>query len=170
MRHRALTAALRGEVPVFVLADEQEQIESAVLWATGRGLRPVVAGGHDAAACSQLLLERRVPVNVDGTHRLPAREDSQYDDPFTLPAHLAMAGVQFCITTGAAFGLEPQQALAAITKDAAEILGLGDPFELTTKGTMAFVRGREVDLRYKQTELAKKYREKYRQADQGEKK
>ncbi|MFO1078192.1 MAG: amidohydrolase family protein [Planctomycetota bacterium] len=198
VRHQALVPALRGEVPVFVLADDVEQIESAVLWATGCGLRPVVVGGRDAEQCSQLLRERQVPVVVDGTFRLPARDDSAYDEAFTLPARLAAAGIKFCIATGsdfsqdrnlpyhaayaATFGLAPPQALAAITKDAAEILGVGerlgtiakgkdatlfvcdgDPFELTTKIAMAFVRGREVDLRSKQTELAKKYREKYRQ-------
>jgi imidazolonepropionase-like amidohydrolase len=190
--------ALRGEVPVFVLADEQEQIESAVLWATRRALRPVIVGGRAAADCATLLRERRVPVILDGVHVLPRREDSAYDEAFTLPARLAKLGLKFCIATGsdfsndrnlpyhaataAAFGLDPQQALAAITQDAAEILGVGDrlgslapgkdatifvadghPFELTTRIEAAFVRGRQIDLRNKQTELAKKYRERYRQ-------
>ena len=43
--------------------------------------------------------------------------------------------------------------------------------ELTTKTLRAFVGGRDVDLRNKQTELAKKYRERYRQLEaQGERK
>jgi imidazolonepropionase-like amidohydrolase len=201
LRHQALAPATRGEVPVFVLADDLEQIESAVLWATGRGLRPVIVGGNDAAACADLLRERKVPVIVNGVHRLPTRDDMPYDATFTLPARLAEAGVQFCIATGsdfsndrnlpyhaataAAFGLDPQKALAAITKDAAEILGVGDrlgtlaagkdatlfvtdgdPFELTTKIEFAFVQGRQIDLRNKQTELANKYRERYRQLKQ----
>lgn len=198
VRHEALVPALRGEVPVFVLADDIEQIESAVLWATGRNLRPVIVGGRDAAACASLLKEWRVAVILDGTHRLPARDDSAYDEAFTLPARLHDAGVKFCIgggtdfandrnlpyhaATAAAFGLGRQRALQAITLDAAEILGIGKqlgslsvgkdatlfvadghPFELKTKIEMAFVRGRQVDLRNKQTELAAKYRERYRQ-------
>lgn len=198
VRHLALVAALRGEVPVFLLAQDLEQIESAVLWATGRGLRPVVVGGRDAALCANLLSERKVPVVIDGVHRLPARDDADYDEPFTLPARLAELGVSFCIATGsdfsndrqlpyhaataAAFGLDRQRALAAITSDAARILGVDDhlgsltvgkdatlfvadghPFELTTKIEHAFVRGAAIDLRNKQTELAKKYRERYRQ-------
>jgi len=174
---------------------------SAVLWATGRGLRPVIVGGRDAAACASLLRERKVPVIVDGVHRLPARDDQAYDETFTLPARLEAGGVRFCIATGAdfsqdrnlpyhaataaAFGLDPQRALAAITRDAAEILGVGDrlgslaagldatlfvtdgdPFELTTRVERAFVQGRQIDLRNKQTELANKYRERYRQQKQ----
>ncbi len=198
VRLAALVPALRGEVPVFLLTNEQEQIESAVRWATGRGLRTVIVGGRDAAHCAQLLQERRVPVVLDGVHRLPSRDDADYDEPFTLPARLAELGVDFCLATGsdfstdrnlpyhaataAAFGLDRQRALAAITADAARILGVGDrlgtltagkeatlfvadghPFELTTKIELAFVRGAEVDLRNRQTELARKYRERYRQ-------
>ncbi|MBL8730374.1 MAG: amidohydrolase family protein [Planctomycetes bacterium] len=198
VRHEALVDALRGEVPVFLLADEQEQIESAVRWATSRQLRAVVVGGRDAEACATLLRERNVPVIVNGVHRLPRRDDSAYDEAFTLPARLAAQGVRFCIGTGsdfsndrnlpyhaataAAFGLDRQRALRAITQDAAEILGVGDrlgslapgkeatlfvadghPFDLTTHIELAFVQGRQVDLRNKQTELAEKYRERYRQ-------
>lgn len=198
IRHVALAPALRGEVPVFVLAQDAEQIESAVLWATGRNLRPVIVGGREAAACATLLRERRVPVVLDGVHRLPARDDLPFDEPFTLPKRLAELGVRFCIATGSdfsndrqlpyhaataqAFGLDAQQALAAVTLDAAEILGVGKrlgslepgkdatlfiadghPFELTTHIERAFIGGREIDLRNKQTELARKYRERYRQ-------
>ncbi len=198
LRHAALAPTLRGEVPVFVLAEELEQIESAVLWATGRNLRPVIVGGRDAGLCASLLRDRRVPVIVDGVHRLPRRDDSAYDETFTLPKRLADQGVLFCIATGsdfsndrnlpyhaaaaAGFGLDRQQALAAVTLDAAKILGVDDrlgslavgkdatlfvadghPFDLPTHIELAFVKGRQVDLRNKQTELARKYRERYRQ-------
>ena len=200
VRHAALAPALRGEVPVFVLADDQEQIESAIHWATKQKLRCVIVGGRAAAECATLLLDRQVPVILDGVHLLPRRDDSDFDEPFTLPARLSNLGVKFCIATGAdfsfdrnlpyhaatasAFGLDAQRALAAITQDAADILGVGKrlgsltpgkdatlfvadghPFDLPTKIEMAFVGGRQIDLRNKQTELAKKYRERYRQLE-----
>lgn len=84
--------------------------------------------------------------------------------------------------TAIGHGLDPAVALRAITLSAAEILGVekrlgslevgkdatlivtdGDPLELPTKTLRAFVAGRDVDLSNKQTELAKKYRERYRQ-------
>lgn len=198
VRHQALVPALRREASVFVLADDLEQIESAVAWAHGRSLRAVIVGGRDAAACASLLREHDVPVVIGGVHRLPRRDDSAYDEAFTLPKTLADLGVRFCIGSGgdfsnernlpyhaataAAFGLAPERALAAITHDAATICGAGDrlgslevgkdatlfvadghPFELTTRIELAFVQGRQIDLRSKQTELAKKYRERYRQ-------
>jgi imidazolonepropionase-like amidohydrolase len=79
-------------------------------------------------------------------------------------------------------GLPRAAAHRAITLSAAEILGVGDqlgslesgkratlmvttgdPLEMTTKIRRAFIDGREVDLSNKQTRLAEKYREKYRQ-------
>jgi imidazolonepropionase-like amidohydrolase len=198
IRHRALVPALRREAPVFVLADDLEQIESAVLWAQRRSLRAVIVGGRGAASCAALLREHDVPVIVSGVHRLPRRDDSPYDEAFTLPARLAELGVRFCISSGsdfsqernqpyhaataAAFGLTTERALASITLDAATICGAGErlgsltvgkdatffvadghPFELTTTIERAWVQGRAVDLRNKHTELAKKYRERYRQ-------
>ena len=198
IRHQALAPAVRREAPVFVLADDLEQIESAVLWARDRELRIVIVGGRDAASCAALLRERKVPVVVTGVHRLPRRDDSAYDEPFTLPARLSQLGVTFCIASGgdasnernlpyhaataAAFGLDREKAFAAVTHDAAVVFGIDDrlgslavgkdatlfvadghPFDLATKIELAFVRGRQVDLRSKHTELAKKYRERYRQ-------
>ena len=198
IRHAALLPALRGKVPVFVVANAAEQIEAAVLWGVRRKVRVVIVGGHEARSCAALLKQHSVPVVLDGVHRLPRRDDADYDEAFTLPRDLHEAGVKFCIATGsdysndrnlpyhaataAAYGLPEQAALAAITMHAAEILGVGEqlgslqkgldatlfiadghPFELTTTIEMAFIQGRQIDLRTKQTELAKKYRERYRQ-------
>ena len=198
IRHAALVPALRGEVPVFVLANAVEQIESAIQWGIKRKLRIIIVGGHEARGCAAMLKQHEVPVIIDGVHRLPRRDDVGYDEAFTLPRDLKAAGVKFCIATGsnysndrnlpyhaataAAYGLSQQDAFAAITMHTAEILGVGEqvgslkkgmdatlfiatghPFELTTKIEMAFIQGRRIDLRTKQTELAKKYRERYRQ-------
>jgi imidazolonepropionase-like amidohydrolase len=198
VRHQALAGALRGETRVFLLANDQEQIESAVRWAVGRGLRAVVVGGRDAAACADLLVRHEVPVVVSGVHRLPTRDDGAYDEAYTLPKRLQDAGVRFCIACGgepsnernlpyhaataAAFGLGRERALAAVTKDAAGIAGVGEqlgtlsvgkhatlfvadghPFDLGTRIEQAYVRGRAIDLRSKHDELAGKYRARYRQ-------
>ena len=85
-----------------------------------------------------------------------------------------------------AHGLPWEAGLRSITLSAAEILGVADrvgsldkgkdatlivtdgpAMEVTTNLTMAFIGGREIELRNKQTELADKYREKYRNAKPG---
>ncbi len=84
--------------------------------------------------------------------------------------------------TAVAFGLENAAALRGVTLGAAQLLGVsdtlgsiepgkaatifladGDPLEITTRIEAAWIDGRAIDLSNKQTALAAKYREKYRQ-------
>ncbi len=189
------------QLPVFINAQDVDQITSAVTWVTERKLKMVLVGGRDAAMCADLLKRHNIPVIVTGTHTTPRRADSPYDDAFTLPARLHAAGVKFCIAsadrtahernlpynaaTAVAYGLPKDEALRSVTLSAAEILGVyagvggvgsleatkagtliitdGDPLETTTRVERAFIDGREIDLSNKQTKLADKYREKYKQ-------
>lgn len=198
LRWEGMRAVLAGDAPVFVRANDVEQIESAVSWARSEGLRLVVVGGTEAHLCADLLVRADVPVIVSGTHRLPRRRDVPFDEPFALPVLLEEAGVRWCLATGGsfynernlpyhaatavAFGLSREAALRAITLSPAEILGVGDrlgsldvgksatlivtngdPLEIPTGVQRAYIDGRALDLRNKQTDLAEKYREKYRQ-------
>lgn len=190
-----------AQLPLFVYASEADQITSVLTWAEDRDLRVVIVGGRDAPACADLLKKRDVPVIVTSVYEFPRREDSPYDEGYTLPARLHAAGVRFCIASGeetanernlpyaagmaVAHGLAHDQALRAITLDAATILGVGDklgslaagksatlivtdgdPLEITTRVEAAYIDGREIDLSSKQSDLAEKYREKYRQKKQ----
>jgi imidazolonepropionase-like amidohydrolase len=84
--------------------------------------------------------------------------------------------------TAAAHGLGQEDAVKAITQWAAEILGVGDKLgslqqgrpatlliadgnilEVTTRVERGWIDGKAIDLSTKQTELLKKYEEKYRQ-------
>ncbi|MEM7623747.1 MAG: amidohydrolase family protein [Planctomycetota bacterium] len=82
----------------------------------------------------------------------------------------------------ARYGLTPAEAVRAITLSAAEIFGIdgqygsldtgksatlivadGDILEVTTRVRFAFIDGREIPMRSKQTDLHDKYRERYEQ-------
>lgn len=188
--------------PVFIEAQEYDQIVSAVGLAVREGLRPVIVGGRDAHLCAGLLKRHDVPVIVNSTLLMPRRDDSPYDEVYTLPARLHAAGVRFAICSGeetphernlpyaaaiaVAHGLEPDAGLRSVTLSAAEALGVadrlgsievgklatlivtdGDPLEVATTTTAAYISGRPVDLDNKQRRLAEKYREKYRQLNAG---
>jgi imidazolonepropionase-like amidohydrolase len=183
---------------VFVLANDADQINAAVAFCAERGLRCVIVGGRDAALAAALLKQHDVPVIVDGVHRLPKRTDTGYDAQFRLPATLRSLGIRFCIASGeepanernlphvagsaAAHGLDPEDAVRAITRWPAEILGVADRLgtlepgkaatllvadwtilEVRTRVERAWIDGRALDLSTKQTELLKKYEAKYRQ-------
>jgi imidazolonepropionase-like amidohydrolase len=198
LRFEALRDVLAGRTPIFARASTQGQIESAVVWANRRGLKMVIVGGREAGKAAALLREYDVPVIIGGLHSLPGHRDDPYDEPFTLPARLYDAGVRFTIASGTgaahernlnhnaatavAFGLAPDQALKAITADAATILGIGDthgaievgkaatlivttgdPLQITTDTLIAWIDGRQIDLGNRHKALYDKYREKYRQ-------
>lgn len=184
--------------PVYVLANDRDQITQAVQFCVKHKVRCVIVGGHDSPQCAELLKRHNVTVIVPGTIRFPKRDDSAYDEAFALPAKLEELGVRWTLASGeeaahernlayagglaCAYGLPPQAAVKALTIGAASALGVaerygslepgksatlivcdGDPLELTTRVRRAFIDGRAIDLSNKQTELDRKYREKYRQ-------
>jgi len=100
--------------------------------------------------------------------------------PGTEPAHVR--NLNHIAATAAAYGLPKEQAIRSVTLSAAEILGVedqlgsiepgkaatliittGDPLEITTDTLMAYIDGRRIDLGTRQTELYKKYQQKYKQ-------
>lgn len=184
--------------PLFVLANDIDQINASIAFCLERSLRPVIVGGRDAPLAADLLKKHDIPVIVLGTHVMPRRDDAPYDEAFTLPLRLHEAGIRFAIAnnddtaherntpysaaTAAKHGLPRDAALRSVTLSAAEILGIadrygsldagksatllltsGDPLEVTTTIDLAFIDGREIDLSNKQSKLAEKYRERYRQ-------
>jgi imidazolonepropionase-like amidohydrolase len=187
-----------AQKPLFITAQDIDQINAAVAWAAGRKLKAVIVGGRDAPLAADLLKKNNVPVIVTGTHVFPKRVDSAYDDGYTLPKRLEELGVLWCMGTSddtahernlpynaamaVCFGLPHDAGVRGVTLNTAKILGVGDrlgslekgkqatliitsgsPLEVTTTIERAFVQGRDIDLSNKQTKLAEKYRQKYRQ-------
>ncbi|HYE60968.1 MAG TPA: amidohydrolase family protein [Phycisphaerales bacterium] len=129
-----------AQARTFILANDVDQITSAVAFAVTRKLRPVIVGGRDAALCADLLKKHDVPVIVQGVHRMPRKDDAPYDEAYTLPARLHAAGVRFCIATNddtahernlpynaamaQAHGLPADAALKSVTLWPAQILGI----------------------------------------------
>lgn len=142
LRWEAMRPALAGERPVFFEAQDLDEITTAVEFASARGLRAVLLGGHDAALCTDLLKEHDVAVLVANLHRFPKRTDSDFDEAYALPAKLEAAGVRWCLASGertanvrnlpyaaaraAAYGLPKEAALKGITLYAAQVLGVAD--------------------------------------------
>lgn len=155
VRWEAMRPVLEGAKPVFINAQELEQIMSAVSWAAKRNLRTVIVGGRDAHLCADLLKKHDVGVLITGTHRMPRRDDSAYDEPFRLAEMLEIEGVRWCMGTGAssargnernlpyeaatavAHGLNRDTAMRAITLGAAEFLGVSDTLGSVEPGKAA---------------------------------
>ena len=197
-RYAAMIPALDGDIPVVVGADGAAQINDAITWAQEEGLRIVIRGGQDAIHVADRLAAEEIPVILTSTLEAPGRDYEGYDGAYGMPARLHEAGVKFAISGGAgslytnrlgyeagvavAFGLPEDEALKAVTLNAAEFMGLEDRLgslevgkqatllittgsPLDTQGTIeqAYIQGRELDMMDIQKWFFEKYMEKLNQ-------
>lgn len=179
LRLEALAAALRGEIPLLITAHRAQDIEAALRLREEFGFKLIL----DGAAESYLLLDQikaaGIPVII---HPSMMRAVGEMENAsFTTAAKLREAGIPIALQSGfesyvpkvrvvlleaaiaAANGLTFEQALAAITIDAARIIGAdkrvgslevgkdgdvalfdGDPFEYTTHCIGAIIDGKVV--------------------------
>ena len=100
----------------------------------------MIVGGSESFQIADLLKKYEVPVILNQMHALPTLADDDVDLPYRLPSLLQKAGVLFAINdedgqhrgknlpfnagTAAAYGLGKENALTAITLNAAKILGI----------------------------------------------
>lgn len=161
------------------------------------GFDLVIVGASESYKIADLLKQHNVSVILDQMHSLPTSNDDDIDQPYKSAAALQKAGVLFSISdndpqtrgrnimfnagTAATYGLTKEQALAAITLNAAKIMGVadktgsievgkdanfiissGDILDMRTNNvTDAFIQGRKINLDDKQKQLNDRYEQKY---------
>jgi imidazolonepropionase-like amidohydrolase len=182
---------------LYVHANTVKQILVALDFVKEFGFDMVIVGGSDSWQIADLLKQNNVSVILSQPHSLPTLEDDDVDQPYKTAAMLQKAGVLFSISdddgqtrgrnlafnagTAAAYGLSKEEALQAITLNAAKILGVADKTGTIEAGkdanivisegdildmrksvvTDAFIQGRKIDLDDKQKQLNDKYNKKY---------
>lgn len=133
-----------GPLPVFIHANDVDQITQALALCEKHDLKCVIVGGFDAPLCADAIKRAGASVLVQGTMRFPKRDDSAYDEPYTLGARLEAAGIPWCMASGeeaahernlpyaaamaAAYGLDRAAALRSITLSPAQMLGIADQY------------------------------------------
>ncbi|TVL62938.1 amidohydrolase [Shewanella algae] len=190
-RWQALLPLYRQEARLFVHADRQRQIEAAIALARQYGFKLTLVGGYDAWRLGAALNEIEASVIYTHTLDLPLREDEPIGQAFRVPALLKRAGIPFALGFSSdwdsrnlplaagqtvAWGLSKEQALKAITQDAAKILGVdnlgavapgfqanivvssGDILDpMSSRIELMLIDGRQVDLNNRHRQLYQKY-------------
>lgn len=197
-RFESIKGIFNGSKKVFLKADLQKDILAGIQFFKRLGVTPVLVSGEDAHLITGFLKENNVPVILHETHALPGREDDEVYMPYKEAKDLQDAGILFAISidgywqqrnlpfmagTAAGFGLNKEQALAAISLNAAKILGIdktvgsletgkdatlfistGDALDMRTNNVeRAFISGRDINLNNHQKDLYKKFSDKYGQ-------
>jgi imidazolonepropionase-like amidohydrolase len=188
----AMVPVMRGELPAIFDVETAEQIRGVLALADSFGLKVIIRGGKEAWRLADTLAARHIPVIVGPTTTEVAPGDP-YDEIYANPGVLARAGVTIAFQTNdahgsrdlpynaalaEAYGLAPDDALRAVTLNAAEIFGVadrlgsiepgkeatlivtdGDPLDARHGPRYVFIRGQLVPFNDRHTRLYELYRQ-----------
>jgi imidazolonepropionase-like amidohydrolase len=191
LKMEAMQPVLERKVPVAVTAQRERSIRDAMAFAEKQHIRIILLQTRELAKVAADLKAKNIPVILGRTEALPENEDAPYDQAESLPGEVFKSGVKFAFATfnnefvrnlpynaarAVAFGLPYDEALKAVTINAAEIWGVsdkigsvekgkwadlmvtnGDPLETPTQIKHLYIKGQEIDLTNKQTRLYEKY-------------
>lgn len=197
LKFEALRPLFDRKQKLFIHADIVRQILVGIDFAKRFDIPVVIVGGSESYHVANLLKQNNIPVILNALHALPTMEDDDIDQPFKNPSILQKAGVLFAINdndgsaryrnlaynagTAVAYGLSADDALKAITINAAKILGIDDKTGSIEAGkdaniiicegdimdmqhsnvTDAFIQGRKINLMDKHKQLYQKYKQRY---------
>jgi imidazolonepropionase-like amidohydrolase len=190
----AMIPVLDGKEPIMVTAVREREIRDAIAFSDKQRVKIILCDASEAGKVTKEIKEHNIPVILGPMLSLPLNEDDAYDESYSTPAVLQKAGILFSLGTlsgkanlasrnlpfqagqAVAFGLPHDDAMKAITKNAAEIWGVGDqigtieegkwadlmvtdgdPLEAQTLVKQLFIKGKPVDLSNKQKDLYEKY-------------
>jgi imidazolonepropionase-like amidohydrolase len=152
LKLESLVPVVEGRLPVLVIADDQRDIRNAVEFCGKQNLKMILGSGSEAWKVKDLLKEKKIPVILGPTARIPDKEDTPYDKPMTQPSELFAAGIPFAFSSfgtsfsrrlpqyagaSVAYGLPHDEALKAVMLNAAQIFGLGDQLGTLEAGKLA---------------------------------
>lgn len=186
----ALQPVLARKIPLLVAVNRRSDIRVVLDLAREFGVRIIILGGAEAWQEAEALAAAKVPVILDPVANQPANFDAIHTRG-DAAVRLTQAGVVVAFSTFSAHnvrklrqwagnavraGLGHGDALAAVTRNPAQILGLedrgvirvggaadlvvwsGDPFEFSTRVEALYIEGNTVSLAHRQRALFERYR------------
>lgn len=190
LKLEALLPYLQGKKPIVLAAEEPSDLETAVNLAREFNLKFVLNHISYSQPVLDYVATLKVPVIVGPIYENP-KPDERYDAVYSLPAQLAKRGVKIVFASfdahnsrnlpyqagfASAFGLPYDEALKAITLNAAETWGMadklgsldvgktanvvvadGDPLDVRTDVKQVFIAGQEIPMTSRQTRLRDQY-------------
>ena len=190
LKLEALLPYLQGKKSVVLAALQPSDLETAVGLAREFKLKFVLNHISHSQPVLDYVARLKVPVIVGPIYEDPKNYE-RYDAVYTLPAELYKRGVKITFASydahaarnlpyaagyATAFGLPHDEALKAITLNAAEIWGVadqlgsldvgktanvvvanGDPLDVKTDVKRVFIEGRQIPMTSRQTELRDRY-------------
>lgn len=184
----ALSEVIEGSMTLYIEVNSAPDILSALEWIEERGYEKVVfTGVAEGWRVAEQIAEAGIPVIAGPVLSTPTRGSDAYDAAYMNPGIMQKAGIKVALRTGdtensrnlpynagfaATYGMGREEALKAITINAAEIMGIGDqigsievgkkanlfistgdPFETSTQIIDVYIDGYLIPMRSRQTDL-----------------
>jgi imidazolonepropionase-like amidohydrolase len=162
LKLQAVQGLFNKKQKLFIHCNVVREILAAIDFKKEFGFDIVLVGASESPLVADLLKSNNIPVVLSQMHALPTLADDAVDLPYETPALLQKAGVLFAISdedgqhrgknlafnagTAVAYGLTKEQALSAVTLNAAKILGIADKTGSIEKGKDANIVVSEGDL------------------------
>ena len=190
----ALAPVVQGREPLLVHVNRASTIRQILQYTQANRIGLVIMGGSEAWQVAGELAAAHVPVVIDNDYNLPssfsdlgatlkgaARLDAAgvvvaFQPQNDGPAHYARTITQIA-GNAVANGMNYDHALAAITKNPAQVWGIdasygtlepgkdadvviwdGDPLDVTSAPTAVFIKGVQMPMTSRQTELRDRYK------------
>lgn len=191
LKLEALIPYLEGKKTIVLAAESPSDLETAVSLAGEFKLKFVLNHIAHSQPVLDYVASLKVPVIVGPIYESP-KEDERYDTVYSLPAQLYKRGVKIVFASysahnvrnlpdaagfATAFGLPYDEALKAITLNAAEVWGVadqlgsldtgkaanvvvanGDPLDVKTDVKQVYIQGRAVPMTDRQVRLRDEYK------------
>jgi imidazolonepropionase-like amidohydrolase len=186
---QALLPVVRGQMALLIDVDAEKDIRSVLKWVADKKIKKVILTGvAEGWRVADEIAKANIPVIAGPVLTMPSRDHDRYDKGYANPGLMKKAGVKVAIKTedgnvnyrnlpyhagfAAAYGMDKEDALKAITIVPAEIFGVsdklgsieegksatffvcdGDPFETKTQVKQVFIEGWQMPMESRQTLL-----------------
>ena len=190
LKSEALLPYLQGKKTIVLAAESPSDLETAVRLAQEFNLKFVLNHITYSRPVLDYVASLKVPVIVGPIYE-PPKPEERYDAIYSLPAELVQRGIKIAFASydahnarnlpyeagfATAFGLPYEEALKALTINAAEIWGVadklgsldvgktanvvianGDPLDVKTDVKQVYIEGRAIPMTSRQTRLRDQY-------------
>jgi imidazolonepropionase-like amidohydrolase len=180
-KYEALAPVFDGTLPVIISVEKAKDIELAIKFVKDEKIKAIFRGCGQGFRVADKIKQAGIPVIIDSLYTSPLEPEDGYDAPYRNVAELVRAGVTICFSSGedpgigkdlpyfaakaVAFGLDPEEAIKALTINAAKIFGVdgrlgslepgkdadfflttGDPLDIRSEVKFIFINGRKIDM------------------------
>lgn len=172
LRFESMKRIFTGSQRVYFRASSAQELLDVIQFVKKFEIKyPVIIGGYDSYLILDQLRDSKIPVMLGRVHDLPRNDEDDVHLPFKLPGILQNAGILFCLQnegdmeamnarnlpflagTARTYGLTTEQAVAAISLNAAKIMGVDKDYgsiDVGKSATLFISKGDALDMRTNQ--------------------